>query len=148
MREDIPLLIHHYLSRYQERYNRQEMIMPPALLQQLYSHSWPGNVRELRNTIKRLVLLGPEEGFDPAGTASARQPNAAEPSAYRFEDTFTLPYNDAKAEVVRRFSESYLRNLLHRHQGNVTSAAVECGLERQGLQRIMRRYAILSNDFR
>lgn len=148
MREDIPLLIHHYLSRYQERYNRQEMTMPPALLQQLYGHSWPGNVRELRNTIKRLVLLGPEEGFDPAGIAGTQQTHGAESSSYRFEDTFTLPYNDAKAEVVRRFSESYLRNLLHRHQGNVTSAAADCGLERQGLQRIMRRYAILSNDFR
>jgi len=146
MREDIPLLIHHYLSRYKEQYNRQELEISPALLQRLYSRPWPGNVRELRNSIKRLVLLGTDEGIVSPAADPAR--TSAPSSIGRFEDTFALPYNEAKAEIVRQFSESYLRNLLHRHQGNVTNAAADCGLERQGLQRIMRRYGILSTDFR
>jgi len=38
--------------------------------------------------------------------------------------------------------------LLAAHQGNVTAAARQCGLERQAFQRLMRRYGILSSDFR
>ena len=150
MQEDIPPLIHHYLSRYTSQYNRQDLTIAPSILQRLYTRRWSGNIRELRNTVKRLVLLGTDDPIILADildskSAPAQSPRSVSP---RFEETFTLPYNDAKAEVVKRFSESYLRNLLHKHHGNVTNAAADCGLERQGLQRIMRRYNILSNDFR
>lgn len=148
MREDIPLLIHHYFSRFKERYNRQEMTLSPAILQQLYSRRWPGNVRELRNTIKRLVLLGAENSLEVSGGAETGKTLSAAHSAGCFDDTYGLPYNDAKAEILERFSKAYLRNLLHRHQGNVTNAAADCELERQGLQRIMRRYGIVSTDFK
>lgn len=145
MREDIPLLVHHYLSRFKQQYNREDLTLSSDILQHLYTRSWPGNVRELRNIVKRLVLLGAEGGLDIINTAP---PPPATHSGDRFTDTYCMPYNDAKAEIVKRFSESYLRNLLQTHEGNVTNAAAACNLDRQGLQRIMRRYGILSTDFK
>ena len=56
--------------------------------------------------------------------------------------------NEAKSKIVQRFSTEYLHNLLSVYNGNVTNAAAACGLERQGLQRIMRRYKIVSSDFK
>lgn len=148
MREDVPLLIHHYLSRFKHQYNREDLNLSPDVLQHLYNRKWPGNVRELRNTVKRLVLLGTNGSVDLTDIAGSGKNKGTLHPADRYEDTFELPYNDAKTEIIRRFSESYLRNLLHKHQGNVTNAATGCGLERQALQRIMRRYGIVSADFK
>ncbi len=148
MREDIPLLIYHYLSLFKKQYNRESLKVSPDVLQHLYKRKWPGNVRELRNTIKRIVLLATEgrveiEDIDPNG-----EQDTTYRSTERFEDLNELSYNDAKAEIVKRFSTSYLRNLLLMHQGNVTNAASACGIERQGLQRLMRRYGLASSDFK
>lgn len=144
MREDIPLLIHHYLSSFKKQYNRLEFELSSNTLSQLYTQQWQGNIRELRNTIKRLVLIGENElTADDAAHMSEQSSGIA-----GFEDMYGLNYNDAKTEVLKRFSVGYLRNLLQMHNGNVTNAAAACGMERQGLQRIMRRYNIISADFK
>jgi DNA-binding NtrC family response regulator len=49
---------------------------------------------------------------------------------------------------LRRFNHAYIGHLLHECQGNVTQAARLCGLERQALQQIMRRYGIDAEKFR
>lgn len=148
MVEDVPLLVHHFLALFKKEYERPELEIAPEALRLLYRRSWPGNVRELENTIKRLVLSAAggrieAEDLDPAAAAGPSLPGDE-----LFADLDALSYNEAKAEVLRRFSEEYLNNLLARHQGNVTSAAAHCGLERQALQRIMRRYGIVSVDFK
>jgi transcriptional regulator with GAF, ATPase, and Fis domain len=50
--------------------------------------------------------------------------------------------------MLWRFHREYLGQLLQRNNGNVTRSARECGLERQALQQIMRRYGMKSKDFR
>lgn len=152
MREDIPLLIHHFFSEFKRQYERKNLIVPPEVLQKLYRKSWNGNVRELQNSIKRIVLLTAGkivETVDVEELLDQRDEGVAENfSSTGFEDLYATPYNDAKSEVVRRFSKDYLHNLLTSFNGNVTNAATSCGLERQGLQRIMRRYNILSADYK
>jgi DNA-binding NtrC family response regulator len=59
-----------------------------------------------------------------------------------------MDYKEAKEEVLRSFHAEYLGELLKRNNGNVTHSARECGLERQALQQILRRYGIKSQDFR
>ena len=147
MMEDVPLLIHHFLEQFKRQYDRHDLVLSPDLLQHLYQRKWPGNVRELQNIIKRIVLLASRGRVELADLSPAKQ-SAQQHSANYFEDLYTSSYNEAKAEIVRRFSASYLGNLLLRHAGNVTNAAANCGLERQALQRIMRRYGIISSDFK
>lgn len=147
MEEDIPLLIHHFLNEFKEQYDKAYLNLSTAALDHLCRRSWPGNVRELRNTVKRLVLLADGERIelnqlDESGQSLARQADCS------FGDLCSLPYNEAKSRLLEEFSTKYLRELLTRCAGNVTSAAAECGLERQGLQRVMRRYGIRSTDFK
>lgn len=154
MREDIPLLIHHFLSLFKKQYNKQSLAISTDVLQFLYQRSWQGNVRELQNYIKRLVLLADGEkivmsqlqsssGYNITDNPAAQQ--AQQPLMNQYQ---TLPYNDAKAAVIKDFSVRYIKNVLTLHGGNVTNGAAACGLERQALQRIMRRYGIRSTDFR
>jgi DNA-binding NtrC family response regulator len=59
-----------------------------------------------------------------------------------------LQYKDAKEQTLNLFNKNYISNLLSVSRGNVTQAAKFCGLERQALQQIMRRYGISAEDFR
>jgi DNA-binding NtrC family response regulator len=104
-------------------------------------------VRELQNNVKRIVLLA-TRGYVDLADINVPEESSRQLPANQFEDLYSAEYNEAKAELVTRFSVSYLHNLLTRHGGNVTKAAADCGLERQALQRIMRRNGIVSTDFK
>ncbi len=55
-REDIPLLVEHFLELFCKRHNREMKRLAPAAMQILTAASWPGNVRQLRNMIERIVI--------------------------------------------------------------------------------------------
>ena len=65
-REDIPLLVEHFLKKYSEENDMPRRHMTTEALRPLVSYSWPGNVRELENTIERAVVLSsdPMIGID------------------------------------------------------------------------------------
>jgi DNA-binding NtrC family response regulator len=56
-REDIPLLVQHFLQKYSEENKRKVREVTPDAMRILMDHAWPGNVRELENTIERAVVL-------------------------------------------------------------------------------------------
>jgi DNA-binding NtrC family response regulator len=56
-REDIPLLVHHFLQKYSEENKRRVREVTPEAMRIIMDHPWPGNVRELENTIERAVVL-------------------------------------------------------------------------------------------
>lgn len=58
-REDIPLLVDHFLEKYNREANRHVSQMPREVLDLLLAHTWPGNVRELENCIERAVVMSP-----------------------------------------------------------------------------------------
>src|SRR5205085_5419359 len=57
-REDIPLLVNHFLLRFSGRADRRIRRASPAAMLYLTGYDWPGNVRELENTIERALVLG------------------------------------------------------------------------------------------
>ncbi|HEX29580.1 TPA: hypothetical protein ENG04_05810, partial [Candidatus Poribacteria bacterium] len=60
-KEDIPLLVEHFLNMYSRKYKRK--VKPPSqkIIGILKRHSWPGNVRELETLVKRYIIFGDEE---------------------------------------------------------------------------------------
>jgi DNA-binding NtrC family response regulator len=66
-REDIPLLVEHFMSRLETRKGKRVDGISPKAMKMLMEYEWPGNVRELENIIERLVILkggGVIEPFD------------------------------------------------------------------------------------
>jgi DNA-binding NtrC family response regulator len=59
-REDIPLLVDHFLTRLAEESDRARPELAPECLERLVAHDWPGNVRELQNELTRMFALGGE----------------------------------------------------------------------------------------
>ena len=63
-REDIPLLVSHFLSTYTEENNREVIGFSPEAIDALADYSWPGNVRELENAVERAVVLSRGETIE------------------------------------------------------------------------------------
>src|SRR5271155_2978942 len=59
-KEEIPILLKHFMARQSELYARPPLPLTPDLLQACLEHSWPGNLRELSNFLKRYLILGDE----------------------------------------------------------------------------------------
>jgi len=64
-REDIPLLVAHFLQKYADENKRKVREVTPDAMRILLDHGWPGNVRELENTIERAVVLCTTERIGP-----------------------------------------------------------------------------------
>jgi two-component system response regulator AtoC len=56
----VPLLVDHFLQKYNEQYNKDLKELTPSTYDALQGYHWPGNVRELENMVKRMVVLGNE----------------------------------------------------------------------------------------
>ena len=132
--EDIPLLIEHFLTRFNGRNQRQVRISDPAV-QMLKSMSWPGNVRELENLIERLAI------FSATGEITAEEIEqekarraAAVPGAKEAASTL-----GGKIEEMER--QEILR-VLREAKGNKSLAARKLGIERKTLYEKARRLAI------
>jgi transcriptional regulator with GAF, ATPase, and Fis domain len=142
--EDIPLIANYLLEKHCAKLDRPQKTIAPALMDIFIQRRWEGNVRELENRIIRGILFSATDEIHPTDI----EPLQREKPGPFPDDEINLPYRQAKEGVLRRFNHSYISTLLHRHNGNVTRAASECGLERQALQQIMRRYDIKSAAFR
>jgi DNA-binding NtrC family response regulator len=64
-REDVPLLVDHFVGLYCKKNSRSRLTIPPEVLGRLVDYSWPGNVRELENVIERAAVLCRGESVSP-----------------------------------------------------------------------------------
>ncbi len=79
-REDIPILVRHYVDKYARRMNRRIETVPSQAMEVFASYSWPGNVRELQNFIERAVILSPSSVLRPP-LAELKPTTVEEPSS-------------------------------------------------------------------
>jgi DNA-binding NtrC family response regulator len=64
-KEDIPLLVEHFLRRFSEENNRKDLHFTPEALHRMMDYDWPGNVRELENAVERAVVLASTPELKP-----------------------------------------------------------------------------------
>lgn len=62
-RQDIPLLVHHFLEHSAQKHEKSRMTIEPDAMEALIHHAWPGNVRELENLVERVVVTTKQQGI-------------------------------------------------------------------------------------
>jgi len=99
-REDIPLLVDHFLGVYCKKNGRPRLDVPPGVLQKLMDYSWPGNVRELENVIERSTVLcrGETLGLSDLPEAVA---NAAAPAPSALSFSVGTPLEEVEHRMIR-----------------------------------------------
>ncbi len=143
--EDVPALARHFLRVIAEKLGRAIDFSPEAM-HAMQAHRWPGNVRELRNVVERAAslsdsaLLGRSELALGRGGAvtSSRSPSTPAPALPDLVPG--LEFKEAKQRVIDAFELAYLRELLQRHEGNITRSAEEAGLTRYHLRELLKRH--------
>jgi DNA-binding NtrC family response regulator len=143
--QDIPLLVDHLLKKHCRELNKPNKTVAPELMGELQRRHWEGNIRELENVLLQGILFSPEDVIRPRDIELQAQPARA---AAVEPEWAAMPYKAAKESHLRHFNHAYIGRVLIECQGNVTQAARMCGLERQALQQIMRRYGIEAEKFR
>jgi DNA-binding NtrC family response regulator len=139
-KEDIPLLVRHFLHELK----RSDFEVGPDLLAQLMTHEWPGNIRELRNVVERALSFDQEGGALPievagdVGTATNDAENYH--AGGMSKDVLEKPFKEAKGLLVESFEREYLTHLLARHNGNISRAALEAGIDRNYIHRLVKKY--------
>ena len=143
--EDIPLIANHLLEKRCAELDKPLKQISPDLMDLFLEQTWEGNVRELENIIMQGILFSSADDILPRDVHLNANPSAGRPITGFYHD---LPYKKAKEQTLKDFNYTYLSNLLTSNKGNVSQAARQCGMERQALQQIMRRYQIKADDFR
>ncbi len=146
--EDIPLIADHLFNKHCHRLNKPDKAMSPELISFFQECYWEGNVRQLENLIIQSILFSTSDIVKPDDLAGNNPAGAGAAGAAELPDIRSLPYKTAKERVLQTFNTDYIGALLTETAGNVTQAAKMCGMERQALQQIMRRYDISAEDFR
>jgi DNA-binding NtrC family response regulator len=128
-REDVPLLVEHFLSQLSPPRTLSDL--PPHALAFLAAHLWPGNVRELKNMVRRLVLL-PDLGADVVGALLPTSRDSQKMNGF----------HDAREAAMAAFEREYLKEALVRHDGNVSAASRELEISRQFMHRLIVRHQL------
>jgi two-component system response regulator HydG len=141
---DVRLLAHTFLKRYGQG---RVTAMDDAALTALDRYAWPGNVRELQNVMERACALADGHTVtvrdlpDHVAQAASRPAAPAGPAAAGGAPAGTdLTLKAAKEQWLQVLEVSYLRDLLARHDGNVSSAAKAAGIDRKTFHRLINKY--------
>ena len=139
-REDIPLLIDHFLKEAARRFGRDPKPLTGEALRACVTHEWRGNVRELRSAVEQALLLAP--GAEITAADLFGRPVEAAPA----DAPLPASFREAKDRMVEDFERDFLRQALRRHGGNITKAAEEVGMHRQNLQQKMRELGLTAEE--
>lgn len=134
-REDIPLLVNHFLKYYAERHHRPIEGIHPKAMRLLESYPWPGNIRELQHTIEKIVIFarGPviEETDLPESVVSQRTYHE-----------LVLPIGISLEEAEKRL----IFATLDANGGNKSKTARILGIGRKTLLRKLESYGMTIED--
>lgn len=145
-KQDIPLLIRHFLSKYTAEIDKEISGMAPDVMSFLKNYSYPGNVRELENMIERAVVLA-EGNIIRNEDLELWDSNHNQPET-KIE---RIPMNAEELKEMKRhirdhaiesLESVFVRNALERNNWNVTRAAEETGILRPNFQGMMKKLGI------
>jgi len=132
-KDDIPLLVEYFIQKFNEKYNRDVKGITPQALKILVEYDWPGNVRQLENMIyKACMLTEPGQPIDVKNI---------DPEI-KGDSEFPLSYSEAKKQYMEKFMKKYLSVLLSMTNGNISKAARMANIERQSLQKLLKKYNV------
>jgi transcriptional regulator with GAF, ATPase, and Fis domain len=151
-REDIPLLVDHFLRKHRANLRKKANRVSAEALQLLTGYAWPGNVRELENALVRALVLCAGEIIGPrdlpeeirGGGGEGKTGETGTPvDREKLKQMKKEIQRKVKAEMERKFVVEALRS----GKGNVLRSAAKVGMDRRQFQNLIKKYGISKEDF-
>jgi len=141
-REDIPLLVRHFIDKYDQRLGKRVEAIEPEALQLLMDYAWPGNIRELENLMERSVLFADGPQILASALPDALRERGVHPpspiAGVGHLGAIAAPSGASMKEIVRQAQAELEKELIARALeetgGNVTRAAKRLQISRKSLQ--------------
>ena len=146
---DIPLLADAFMQRIARRDHTKAFEWKPEAIEALCEHRWPGNIRELQNVTERIACLTTDSQVDAMAVNQSIENKSTQ--------SIATPLVDEEPAVSPSFTHHdflsnneklYIEDLMRRNQGNVSRAAKEANMSRQGLHKALLRLGINASIFR
>ena len=132
-KEDIPLLVEHFISRFNRLQNKNICCVTNEVMAALLAHNYPGNVRELENIIEHCFVLCDGEYIE-----AKHLPLSIRPTSKTVNTESNQPTTIKQMEIV------LITQALRQNKGNKTAAARELGIDKSTLFRKMKTFDIKS----
>jgi DNA-binding NtrC family response regulator len=140
--EDLPLLIDHILSRHPVAIEKKIRQLTPKVLDQMLAYHWPGNIRELENILERAIVKSRGDVIENVDLPAQPQ---------RILDSWYTGNGAREVSLKQWLSNSekdYLRSLLIKYKGSISSTAKEAKVDNKTLYRKMRRHGLHKESFK
>lgn len=129
-KEDIPILISHFIKKFNESLNKNIKGYEKSFLEPLLSYDFPGNVRELQNIVERAMNISDEKFLSEKHLPS-----------YIFEKRCFIKEFDSFEDLKREFVEKILKETCY----NISQASKKLGVSRPTLYKILKKYGLIKN---
>src|SRR5713226_6261555 len=141
--EDLTLLIEHILGRHPVALERNIRQVSPKVLDQMLDYHWPGNIRELENILERAIVKCGGSTLDEVDLP---------PPPQRVVDLHYANRNGSGEISLKQWllnsEKDYLRGLLIKYKGGISSTAKEAKVDNKTLYRKMRRHGLHKESFK
>lgn len=152
-KEDIPLLVRHYLKSYSEKYHCTSKGITQRTLNFLQEHSWQGNIRELKNLIEKLVILAKCEKIDiddlPPFLFEQKSADASskkEQDAFKRDEPEQAEAGSRNGLSLKVMEKEYIKSALKLADGNQRKAARLLDISRDTLRYRLKKMGINSSE--
>ncbi len=137
-KDDVPLLVHHFLEKYGQENNKTSLELSPEALDLLTEYDWPGNVRELENVIERAVVLTPDShiGVELIPDHVRKTPN------FQMPQFVVPPEGISFKDVITDFEKRLIESTLEAAGGVQKRAAELLHIKPTTLNEMIKRYEI------
>lgn len=137
-KEDIPLLVRHFLFELSAS-QKKNFIITGEALNALVGYEWPGNIRELKNVVESLCAINSK-----SCTITAESIEWVISGITKESGPSPAPFSEAKAE----FEKKFYTNLLSKHNGNITASSKEAGVDRPNFSKKLKALGIAAAEYK
>ncbi|MDD2716413.1 MAG: sigma-54 dependent transcriptional regulator [Candidatus Wallbacteria bacterium] len=124
-KEDIPLLVEHFLVKFSQELNKKVIRITPDALNILLEHNWPGNIRELENTIQRAIVLSNSDTINAADLLPQQ-----------------LKIVEKTGDTLEDMEKRQISLILSRENWNISRASETLGIDRKTLYNKISKYGL------
>ena len=144
-RDDIPLLLGEFASRYADLYHLPRIVVGDRAMQRITTYGWPGNVRELENCVRYLTCLQLARPVDPYDLPLLDEEEPDAP-VQMCDLARSGPLKQVKRDLVDRLERAYLEEALRCSHGNIAAAARASCKQRRAFFELMRKHGVTAQS--
>ena len=143
--QDIKWLVEQFVKKYCRIHSKELYSIKPEVFEALSKYDWPGNIRELENLTERACILETTDRLQLQSFPLGVITHAANETE---GDKSPRSLTGKRLQVIEKFEENYLKELLLKHKGKIKKVAEEAQLGERQIHKLLSKYEINGGEYR